>query len=174
MARVSVEVPAELTGPIGETVLLLYEATAESARLAVKARTEGRGSLEDVDLHRTRLAELDDLLSALDAAILYFTLRLLGLTTAQTRELPLLPLAAFFVLLNGGYFIAFTAVGNVLWLSLPLTLLVAGFASVGMDVRQFGPLPTPGAEAVDRLLVRVAPGVFALQRSVVLRSRLRG
>jgi hypothetical protein len=66
MARVSVEVPAELTGPIRETVLLLYEATAESARLAVKARTEGRGSLEDVDLHRARLAELDDLLTALD------------------------------------------------------------------------------------------------------------
>ena len=52
------------------------------------------------------------LLSALDVCILYFTLRLLGLTTAQTRELPLLPLAAFFVLLNGGYFIAFTAVGG--------------------------------------------------------------
>jgi hypothetical protein len=66
MTRVSVEVPAELTGPIRETALLLYEATAESARLAVKARTEGRGSLEDVDVHRARLAELDDLLSALD------------------------------------------------------------------------------------------------------------
>lgn len=68
MTRVSVEVPAELTGPVRETVLLLYEATAESARLAVKARTEGRGSLEEVDVHRARLAELDDLLAALDAA----------------------------------------------------------------------------------------------------------
>jgi hypothetical protein len=67
MTRVSVEVPAELTGPVRETVLLLYEATAESARLAVKARTAGRGSLEDVDVHRARLAELDDLFSALDA-----------------------------------------------------------------------------------------------------------
>ena len=66
MTRVSVEVPAELTGPIRETVLLLYEATAESARLAVKARTDGRGSLADVDAHRARLGELDDLLTALD------------------------------------------------------------------------------------------------------------
>jgi hypothetical protein len=66
MTRVSVEVPAELTGPIRETVLHLYEASAESARLAVKARADGRGSLEEVDQHRARLAELDDLLTALD------------------------------------------------------------------------------------------------------------
>ncbi|HUP39507.1 MAG TPA: RDD family protein [Vicinamibacterales bacterium] len=52
------------------------------------------------------------LLSALDASILYFTLRLLGLTTSQMFELPLLPLVAFFVLLNGGYFVTFTAVGG--------------------------------------------------------------
>jgi uncharacterized RDD family membrane protein YckC len=52
------------------------------------------------------------LLSALDAAILYLTLRLLGLATAQIFELPILPLVAFFLLLNGGYFIAFTAVGG--------------------------------------------------------------
>jgi uncharacterized RDD family membrane protein YckC len=52
------------------------------------------------------------LIVALDAAVLYFTLRLLGLATAQTLELPILPLLAFFLLLNGGYFIAFTAVGG--------------------------------------------------------------
>jgi uncharacterized RDD family membrane protein YckC len=52
------------------------------------------------------------LLAALDAAILYLTLRLLGLATAQVFELALLPLIAFFLLLNGGYFIAFTAVGG--------------------------------------------------------------
>jgi uncharacterized RDD family membrane protein YckC len=52
------------------------------------------------------------LLSALDASILYLTLRLLGLGSAQLFELPLLPLFAFFLLLNGGYFVAFTAVGG--------------------------------------------------------------
>ena len=51
-------------------------------------------------------------LCALDALVLYFTLRLLGLATAQLLELPLLPLVAFFLLLNGGYFIAFTTVGG--------------------------------------------------------------
>lgn len=52
------------------------------------------------------------LLSSLDAVVLYFTLKLCGLTTLETAELPALPLAAFFLLLNGGYFVAFTAVGG--------------------------------------------------------------
>ena len=52
------------------------------------------------------------LLCALDALVLYFTLRLLGLATNQLLELPLLPLIAFILLLNGGYFIAFTTVGG--------------------------------------------------------------
>ena len=52
------------------------------------------------------------LLCALDALVLYFTLRLLGLGTDQLYELPLLPLIAFILLLNGGYFIAFTTVGG--------------------------------------------------------------
>ena len=52
------------------------------------------------------------LLSAVDAVVVYFTLRLLGLASSDVFELPLLPLSAFFLLLNGGYFVAFTAVGG--------------------------------------------------------------
>jgi uncharacterized RDD family membrane protein YckC len=60
------------------------------------------------------LAALVDvaLLSMLNVSILYFTLRLLGLATSQIAELALLPIIAFFLLLNGGYFIAFTTVGG--------------------------------------------------------------
>jgi uncharacterized RDD family membrane protein YckC len=60
------------------------------------------------------LAALVDvaLLCALDVSVLYFTLRLVGLGTDQAGELPLLPLMAFILLLNVGYFIAFTAVGG--------------------------------------------------------------
>ena len=65
MARVSVEVPAELVEPIRETVLLLYGATAESLQLALKARARGSGSLPEVDAHRARLAELDGVLRTL-------------------------------------------------------------------------------------------------------------
>jgi hypothetical protein len=65
MARVSMEVPAELVGPIRETVLLLYQATAESLHLSLRARSEGRGSPEEVRAHRGRLAQLEELLGQL-------------------------------------------------------------------------------------------------------------
>jgi hypothetical protein len=67
MTRVSVEVPAEVVDPIRETVLLLYQATAESLHLALRARPEGRASIEELDQYRARLAALDRLLRALDA-----------------------------------------------------------------------------------------------------------
>jgi hypothetical protein len=65
MARVSMEVPAELVGRVRETVLLLYEATAESLHLALRARSQGRGSPRELHDHRTRLAQLDGLLAQL-------------------------------------------------------------------------------------------------------------
>jgi hypothetical protein len=65
MTRVSVEVPSELAGPVRETVLLLYQATAESLQLSLRAHSESRGSLEEVGAHRARLAELDELLGSL-------------------------------------------------------------------------------------------------------------
>ena len=65
MAHVSMEVPAELVGPVRETVLLLYEATAESLHLSLRAHSEGRGSPSEPDEHRVRLAQLDELLAQL-------------------------------------------------------------------------------------------------------------
>ena len=63
---------------------------------------------------RRILAALLDvaLLWAVDAVVVYLTLRLLGLTTSEISSLPWAPLAAFFLLLNGGYFVAFTTVGG--------------------------------------------------------------
>jgi hypothetical protein len=65
MARVSVEVPSELVGPVRETVLLLLQATAESLQLSLRAHSEGSGSLEEVAAQRARLAELDALAGSL-------------------------------------------------------------------------------------------------------------
>jgi hypothetical protein len=65
MAAVSVEVPSELVAPIRETVLLLYQATAESLQLALRAHSEGRGSVEEMGAHRARLAQLDELAGSL-------------------------------------------------------------------------------------------------------------
>ncbi|HEV7847465.1 MAG TPA: hypothetical protein VGO83_14520 [Thermoleophilaceae bacterium] len=61
MARVSVEVPAELVEPIRETVLMLYEATAESLHHALRAR-----ALDEVRMHRTRLEDVGELARALE------------------------------------------------------------------------------------------------------------
>ena len=66
MARVSVEVPAELVTQVRETVLLLYEATAESLHLALKTRPAGEvpeahAALDEAHLHRLRLDDLDDI-----------------------------------------------------------------------------------------------------------------
>ena len=49
---------------------------------------------------------------AIDAAVVYLTLRLTNLQVAEIGNLPALPLAAFLLLLNGGYFVLFTAAGG--------------------------------------------------------------
>ena len=64
MARVSVEVPAELVRTVRETVLLLYQATAESLHQALK----GEAAVGEAHSHRLRLDELDDLVESLTAA----------------------------------------------------------------------------------------------------------
>jgi hypothetical protein len=66
MTRVSVEVPAELVRAIRETVLLLYQATAESLHLALKARASGEDAVDEVHRHRSRLDALDDLVRQLE------------------------------------------------------------------------------------------------------------
>jgi hypothetical protein len=64
MARVSVEVPPELVGRVRETVLLLYQATAESLHAALRTRA-GDEALGEIHAHRARLDELDGLVRRL-------------------------------------------------------------------------------------------------------------
>jgi uncharacterized RDD family membrane protein YckC len=49
------------------------------------------------------------IIGGIDLAVVYFTLRVSGLTWAEASGLPIVPLAAFFLLLNGGYATIFTA-----------------------------------------------------------------
>jgi hypothetical protein len=63
MAHVSVDVPAALVGPLRDTLVLLYHATAESLHLALRAFAEHRASVDEVHQHRARLAQLDGLLA---------------------------------------------------------------------------------------------------------------
>jgi uncharacterized RDD family membrane protein YckC len=52
------------------------------------------------------------ILSLITGAVLYFTVRVLGLQMDSVWVLPKIPLAAFLLLLNGGYFVLFTAAGG--------------------------------------------------------------
>ena len=52
------------------------------------------------------------IMGAIDLAVIFLTLRFTGLTVADLALLPLVPMAAFLLLLNGGYLVMFTAAGG--------------------------------------------------------------
>jgi uncharacterized RDD family membrane protein YckC len=110
--RATPEVPrAKIRAPKPSDDTLFEPPPIFGSRAAAESVAEGEASASP--LSRAVAGLLDfSLLLALDGAVLYFTLRLLGLTTSEIPQLPLIPLAAFLLLLNGGYFIAFTTVGG--------------------------------------------------------------
>ncbi len=69
---------------------------------------------EAASILRRFFAGLVDLvvIVSIDAAVVYLTLRLCGLTTADLRMLPPAPLSAFLLMLTSGYLIAFTVAGG--------------------------------------------------------------
>lgn len=80
---------------------------------------------------RALAAALDLLiLGAIDVVVVYFTLRMCGLSTADLALLPPLPLGAFFLLINGGYLASFTAAGGQTIGKMALGLKVVGHADL--------------------------------------------
>ena len=64
-------------------------------------------------VHRIGAALLDlAILGVVDTAVVYFTLRMTGLSLADWAALPKAPLLGFLVLVKLAYFVAFTAVGG--------------------------------------------------------------
>ena len=62
---------------------------------------------------RALAAVIDALiLGPIDLIVIYFTLRLCRLTLPELTLLPVAPLAIFFLILDGGYLLAFTAAGG--------------------------------------------------------------
>jgi uncharacterized RDD family membrane protein YckC len=62
---------------------------------------------------RLLAASIDSLLLAsINASVLYFTLKVSGLVFAEIGVVPAIPLAAYLLLLDGGYYVAFTATGG--------------------------------------------------------------
>jgi uncharacterized RDD family membrane protein YckC len=92
---------------------------------------------------RVMAAVLDlTILGAIDAVVVYFTLRLCGLSTADVLILPPVPLAAFFTLVNGGYLAAFTAAGGQ----------TIGKMALGIKVVGHADLPVTGGLAIVRAI----------------------
>jgi uncharacterized RDD family membrane protein YckC len=114
--------------------LAVRRSTPTRSRLATPAREPGRPSDPSLPLdsaaappadppatapaggevaplgRRTGAAALDFLmLLALDAGVVYFTLRVSRLAPAEIALLPPIPMAVFLLLLNGGYLTLFTA-----------------------------------------------------------------
>ena len=89
---------------------------------------------------RRALAAVVDLsiLGGIDVVVVYFTLRMCGLSTADLAVLPPVPLGAFFLLINGGYLASFTAAGGQTIGKMAFGLKVVGHAdlpvSAGLSV----------------------------------------
>jgi hypothetical protein len=62
MARASVEIPAVLVEAVSDTVVLLYDSTAEALHLSLRAHLERGEPRDDAAQCRARLADLDALL----------------------------------------------------------------------------------------------------------------
>ena len=89
---------------------------------AAELRVAGRGA-------RATAMVVDLLLLAvIDAVVIYLTLALSGLQTADAVRLPLLPLAGFFLILNGGYLVAFIAASGQ-----TIGKMIAGIRVIGDD-----------------------------------------
>jgi uncharacterized RDD family membrane protein YckC len=68
------------------------------------------------------------LLVAIDAAVLYLTLAIAGLTLTDAAVIPPIPLGAFFVMMNGGYLIVFTAASGQ-----TIGKMISGIRVIGDD-----------------------------------------
>jgi uncharacterized RDD family membrane protein YckC len=99
------------------------------------------------------------ILAGIDAAILYFTLRVLELPVSELRSLPPVPLAVFLLLLNGGYLAIFTAAGGQ-----TIGKMLTGIRVVAT--------PPDDDEGFDRFTQRVSLGAAVLRAAAYLASLL--
>jgi len=117
--------------------------------------------LESAPVLSRALAGLVDLLilGAIDAAILYFTLRVVDLAFANIWSLPPVPFGVFLLLLNGGYLAIFTAAGGQ-----TIGKMLAG-------IRVVADRPADDFES-DRVGLRISLGASVLRATAYLASLL--
>jgi uncharacterized RDD family membrane protein YckC len=142
---------ADEIGPLAD--LKLRDEPAEPAPVAAHvepARTRGMPSGAGA---RLGAAFIDHaILLAIDAAVVYFTLRMAALPPSEWRLLPAVPLLAFLGLVKFAYFFAFTAVGGQ----------TIGKMALGIRVVTDTNTPVDSACALRRTLAGIAALVFGL------------
>ena len=74
------------------------------------------------------------ILAAIDAAVIYFTLQICGITVRDLGIVPKVPLLAFLLVQNGGYLVAFTAGGQTLGKMAVGIRVVSDEAGAGLDL----------------------------------------
>jgi len=92
------------------------EAQSEQERTQRRERAHREVDVETAAVAARGFAVVVDLLilAAIDAAVVYFTMQICGITAEELGILPKGPLLAFLLVQNGGYLIAFTAGGQTL------------------------------------------------------------
>lgn len=118
--------PSSLAFRFGQEVAREEPAPAAAVRTAA---TQASEPARAAGASRRLIAIAIDLLllAGADLTVLYFTLRICGLTVAQISVLPIVPLVGFYLVLDGGYFAAFTAGGQT------IGKMAAGIRVVGDD-----------------------------------------
>ena len=85
-------------------------AAGKSEPAAESVEEEGTGASP---LNRVLAGIIDvSIMGGIDLAVIYLTLRIFDLELGDAMVLPKLPMLAFFLLLNGGYLVLFTAAGG--------------------------------------------------------------
>ena len=112
------------------------------------------------------------ILVGIDAAVVYFTLRMAGLSMSEWRLLPVAPMATFLGLLKVAYFYAFTAVGGQTIGKMAVGTCVV--ADNGAPVDAAGAMRRTSAGVVSFLLLGLGfiPALFGGHRA--LHDRLAG
>jgi len=95
-----------------DTVRIMHDAYSRDDTI----RHPGSDTALDAGVGLRLVAVLIDLLilAVIDAAVVYFTMQICGIGLDDIDILPKVPLLAFLLVQNGGYFVAFTAGGQTL------------------------------------------------------------
>ena len=114
--RSTPEVPRLRTEQPRAQSLDLAPSDSAPIRSRVQTASAPQPAVQDAGIMSRLLAVAIDLLilGVVDAVVIYFTLRIVGLNVQDLSSLPKGPLIAFLLVQNGGYLVAFTAGGQTL------------------------------------------------------------